>query len=77
MFSKAIQNYTLTLNFVKTKIINILKHIGLKSQTNYDDKKSFKKNLHILEDDASGVQVVISNKCPSKICLKYDKFTLN
>ena len=26
-------------------------------------KKKFKKNLHILEDGASGVQVVIVEKC--------------
>ena len=55
---KVIQNYTLTLDFVKKKIIDISKkHTDLQSQANYDDKKDSKKSLHILEDGASGVQV--------------------
>ena len=33
------------------------KHINLQSQAVYDDKKNSKKNLHILENGASGVQV--------------------
>lgn len=33
------------------------KHINLQSQTIYDDKNISKKNLHVLEDDASCVQV--------------------
>jgi hypothetical protein len=32
------------------------------SQANYDDQKNLKESLHILEDNASGVQVVILNK---------------
>lgn len=33
------------------------KHINMQSQTIYDDKNISKKNLHVLEDDASCVQV--------------------
>ena len=52
-----IQNYTLTLNFVKEKSIAFKKHIDLQSQVTYDEKKNSKKSLHTFEDGASGVQV--------------------
>ena len=52
-----IKLYVLTLNFVKKKIIDVLKNIDLQSQAIYDDKKNSKKSLHISEDNASGVQV--------------------
>jgi hypothetical protein len=45
---KAIQNYTLTLNFVKKKLTDILKNILIYKA---------KKIVHILEDGASGVQI--------------------
>ena len=55
---RAIQNYILTLKFEKIKIHKrFLKHTDLQSQANYDDKTNSKKNLHILEDGASGVQI--------------------
>ena len=52
---------TLTLNFVKERIVDINNnnnnHHHLQSQAIYHDKSNSKKNLHILEDGASGVQV--------------------
>ena len=54
---KVIQNYTPTLNFVKKKFIDILKHIDIQSQANYDEHQNSKKSLHILENCASGVQI--------------------
>ena len=54
---KEIQNYTLTLSFVRKNHGHIKKHIDLKSQAIYDDKNNFKKILHVLEDGASGVQI--------------------
>ena len=54
---KVIQFYVLTLNFVKKEIMDSLKTYWSTSQANFDDKKNSKKNLHILEDSASGVQV--------------------
>ena len=53
---EVIQNYTLTLNFVKKKLKTLKQPIGLQSQANCDDKKS-KKILHVLENNTSGVQV--------------------
>ena len=56
---KVIRNHTLTLNFVKKKIVDILK-------TYWSTKPSkflflfifkFKKSLHVLEDGASDVRV--------------------
>ena len=38
------------------------KTIDLQSQAIYVDKYDFKKSVHILEDGASGVEVVILNK---------------
>lgn len=38
--------------------MNISKHVGLQSQANYEDNKNSKKNLHILEDTTTSVQVV-------------------
>ena len=52
-----IQNYTLKFNFVKEKIIDILKTCWILSQANYVDQKNSKKSLHVQEDSASGVQV--------------------
>ena len=43
-------------------IINISKHIDSQSQAICDDKNNMKKSLRILEDGASDVQVVMSNK---------------
>ena len=54
---KVIQNYTLTLNFVKKKKQTYSKHTNLQSQENYDDNFFSKKNLHILKDGTSGVQL--------------------
>ena len=56
-----IQNYILTLNFVKEKSQIFGKHINLQSQAIYVDKMFFKKSLHILEDNASSVQANILN----------------
>ena len=44
------------------KLYVMLKHIDLQSQAICVDKNNLKRNLHILEDNASGVQVVMSNK---------------
>ena len=44
-------NYTLTIDFVKKKIIDIDKTYWVTKPS------SFKKSLHIWEDGASGVQV--------------------
>ena len=52
-----IQCHVLTLDFVKKKIIDILKTHFLQSQAICDDKRISKKNLHIFEDNASDVQV--------------------
>ena len=53
---KVIQNYTLTLNLSKKKIIkNILLY---KAKQIMMTSKIYKKSLHILEDGTSGVQVV-------------------
>ena len=41
-------------NFIE---IHKRKHTDLQSQAIYDDKKKFKKSLHNLKDNASGVQV--------------------
>ena len=49
-----IQLYVLTLNLIK---IFFLKHVDLQSQAIYDDKTNSKKNLHISEYSASGVQI--------------------
>ena len=54
---KVIQDYTLTLNFVKKNAWIFLKRISLKTKKNYDDKHNFRKSLHILEENASGVQI--------------------
>ena len=55
---KVIQNYTLTLNFVKKTIIDILKtYWSTKPHKPWWQKKNSKNNLHILEDNTSGVQV--------------------
>ena len=53
---KVIQNYTLTLNFVKDEIIDIQKNILICKAKQFMMKKenNSKKSLHILED---GVQV--------------------
>ena len=42
---------------MKEKTYTLKKHIDLQSQAIYDDNNNSKKNLHILEDGASGVQV--------------------
>ena len=55
---KVIQNYILTLNFVKESIID---KIDLQSQIISVDQKTFKESLHILEDVASSMQVDILN----------------
>ena len=76
---KVIQKYTLTLNFLKKyKSWTFQKHIDLQSQADYDDKKNSKKNLHTLEDGASGVQVgdIKQVTCQNN-CLKYNKITSN
>ena len=49
----------------------------LQSRAIYVDKNNLEKSLHILQDSASNVQVVILNKYLSKICLKYDRITLD
>ena len=55
---KVIQNFTLTFNFVKKKIINILETtLMYKAKQTMMTKRSSKKSLHILEDGTSGVQV--------------------
>ena len=36
-------------------------HVDLQSQAIFADKTNYKKSLHILEDDASSVQVEILN----------------
>ena len=54
---KVIQKYTLTLNFVKKRIIDIYKDTALHNPPNCDDQKNYKKKLHILKDGTSGVQV--------------------
>ena len=54
---KVIQNYILTLNFVKESIID---KIDLQSQIISVDQK-IKESLHILEDVASSMQVDILN----------------
>ena len=53
---EAIQNYILILRLWRKKKIvkQFRKYIDLQSQIIYVDKKKFKKNLHILEDGASG-----------------------
>jgi hypothetical protein len=75
---KVIQNYILTLNYVKGKI----NHERLRNTLIYKAKQLmltilFKKSLHILEDGASSVQVDMLNMSLSKIFLKCDKITLN
>ena len=42
---------------MKKKLYKSLNHTNLQSQVIYNDKQNSKKSLHILEDDASGVQV--------------------
>ena len=56
---KVIHNYTLTLNFVKEKIINHFYNILVYKvkKIMMTKKIKSKKSLHILEDDASGRQV--------------------
>ena len=55
---KVIQNYILTLNFIKESIID---KIDLQSQIISVDQKTLKESLHILEDVASSMQVDILN----------------
>jgi hypothetical protein len=70
---KVIQNYILTLNFVKDKNHKHLKkHIDTQCRAVDVDKKN-SKSLHILEDGASSVQVEILNTSLSKICFEYDR----
>ena len=61
-----IQDNILTLSFVNQRIIHIKKnkkkHIDLQSQVICLPKQSYKKKPHILEDNTSGVQVVVLNK---------------
>ena len=52
-----IQNYILTLNFVKKKIIDILKTNWSTTPSKLWWPKNSKKSLHILEDGTNGVQV--------------------
>ena len=76
---EAIQNYILILRLWRKKKIvkQFRKYIDLQSQIIYVDKKKFKKNLHILEDGASGVQVVIVEKCLlKKNWLNYIEFMI-
>ena len=54
---KVIQNYTLTLNFVKKKNHRHFKYIVIYKAKKIMMTKKSKKNLHILEDGTSGVQV--------------------
>ena len=54
---KAIQNYTLTLNFVKKKIIDIIKKYWSTKSSKLWWQNNSKNSLHILEDEASGVQI--------------------
>ena len=51
----------INLDFVKEQTINIWKTHWSTSQAIYTAKKKIKRNLHILEDDASSVQVGILN----------------
>ena len=44
------------------------KHVDLQSQAIYVDKNNLEKSLHILQDSASSVQVVILIKYLSKFC---------
>ena len=53
-----IQSYTLTLDFVKKKFMDIWKtYLSTKSSNLWWPKQICENNLHILEDSASGVQV--------------------
>ena len=55
---KVIQNYRLTLNFVKKKSIDIFKKkILIYKAKQFMMNFFFKKSLHILEDSASGMQI--------------------
>jgi hypothetical protein len=55
---KVIQNYELTLGFVKKKIIGMLKNILLyKAKQTMLTRQNYKKSLCILEDGTSSVQV--------------------
>jgi hypothetical protein len=47
----------INFEFHEEKILDILKNTNLQSQSNYNDKKSSKKNLHTLEDSTSDMQV--------------------
>ena len=49
--------YTLTLNFVKKEFIDIFKTYQFTDQAIFDDKNNSKRSPHILEGNASGVQV--------------------
>jgi hypothetical protein len=76
---KVIQNYTLTLNFVKKKNHRHFKNILIyKANQIKMTKKNSKKILDIFEDGASGVQVGdIEQVILFIICLKYDQIPLN
>jgi hypothetical protein len=54
---KVIQNYTLSLNFVKKKNHRHCKNISIYKAKQFMMTKKSKKCPHILEDNASGVQV--------------------
>ena len=54
---KVIQNYALILNFMKNKIIDIFKTCWFTKPFKLWWQKNSKKILHVLEDNASGVQV--------------------
>ena len=55
---KVIQNYALSLSFVKKKFINIQKtYLIYKAKQLMMTKTISRKSLHMLEDNASGVQV--------------------
>ena len=58
--------------FVKRQIIKkkSQNHVDLQSQAIYDEKKISKKSLHVLEDGASGMQVVVINQVIAQIIIK-------
>ena len=43
----------------------------------YDDKQNSKKSSNILDDGATRVQVAGIEQVTIKICLKYNRITLN
>ena len=58
MLSESVSKLYTNLNLVvKKNHRHFRKHIDLQGQAIYDDKNNSKKSLHILTDDASGVQV--------------------